>query len=72
MQNRSPSLVRKSPSMRIEMRMSSMIAISIIEGISTPTAIEKRKTPFSMTRNPTMCEKMRVRTTMRISPLSRA
>ena len=41
-------------------------------GISTPMAIEKRKTPFSITRKPTMCEKMRERRTIRIRPLSRA
>lgn len=35
-------------------------------------AIEKRKTPFSITRKPTMCEKMRERRTIRIRPLSRA
>ena len=35
-------------------------------------AVEKRKTPFSMVRNPTMCEKMRWRSVMRISPLSSA
>jgi hypothetical protein len=29
-------------------------------GISVPAAIEKRNTAFSSTRNPTMCEKMRL------------
>ncbi len=68
-----PSIfVKKIPSMSTEMRMSSRMAKLISSGISTPMAVEKRKTPFSMTRKPTMCEKMRRRMTIRISPLNRA
>ena len=58
--------------MSTEMRMSSRMAKLMSSGISTPMAVEKRKTPFSMVRNPTMCEKMRWRSVMRISPLSSA
>ena len=60
------------PSINTEMRISSRMAVLISIGISTPMAIEKRNTPFSMTRNPTMWVKMRERSTMSIKPLSRA
>ena len=60
------------PSINTESRISSIIAALISSGISTPIAIEKRNTPFSITRKPTIWVKIRERSTMSIKPVSSA
>ena len=56
--------------MSIEIKISSIIARLISIGNSTPIAIEKRNTPFSITRKPIRWAKIRLRITIRIRPES--
>ena len=66
------TFVRNIPSINTDIKISSIIAELIKIGISTPIAIEKSNTPFSMTKKPIIWVKIRERNTMSISPLSNA
>jgi hypothetical protein len=54
------TLVRNTLNINVVIIRSISIPVFISIGISVPAAIENRNTAFSRTRNPTMCEKIRL------------